>query len=97
MAEMDFQAGMVRMERKETVVFRVHLGSKVHQDNLGSKVHGDLLHQTVVECCTLAGEEQRALAHLERNWSTLEELEGVGMATLVEEQTTSACQKTHST
>ena len=88
MAEMDFQAGMVRMERKETVVFRVHLGSKVHWD---------LLHQTLVECFTLAGEKQPALAHLERNWSTLEELEGVGMATLVEEQTTSACQKTHST
>ena len=88
MAEMDFQAGMVRMERKETVVSRVHLGSKVHRD---------LLHQTVVECYTLAGGTQPALVHLGRNWSTLEELEGVGIATLVEEQTTSACQKTHST
>ena len=88
MAEMDFQAGMVRMERKERGVLRVHLGSKVHWDPL---------HQTLVECSTLAGEEQPALVHLGQNWFIPEELEGVGMPTLVEEQTTSACQKTHST
>ena len=73
MAEMDLQAGMVRLERKERGVLRVHLGSKVRQDNLGSKVDGDLQHETVVECSTLAGEEQRALVDLERNWSMLEE------------------------
>ena len=91
MVEMDCQAGMVRMEKEErgdTQVSRVHLGSKVYQG---------LLPQTVVGYSTLAGGEQPALVHLERNWSTLEELEGVGMATLVEEQTTSACQKTHCT
>ena len=88
MAEMDFQAGMVRMERKERGVLRVHLGSKVHWDPL---------HQTLVGCSTLAGEEQPALVHLGRNWFIPEELEGVGTPTLVEEQTTSACQKTRST
>ena len=91
MVEMGCQAGMVKMERKErgdTQVSRVHLGSEVHQG---------LLPQTVVGCSTLAGEEQPALVHLEQSWSMLEELEGVGGPTLVEEQTTSACQKTHIT
>ena len=88
MVEMGCQAGMVRTERKETWAFRVHLGSEVYQG---------LLPQTAMGCSTLAGGEQPALVHLERSWSTLEELEGVGMATLVEEQTTSACQKTHTT
>ena len=91
MVEMDCQAGMVRMEKEErgdTQVSRVHQGSEVHQG---------LLPQTVVGCSTPAGGEQPALVHLERSWSMLEELEGVGMATLVEEQTTSACQKTHNT
>ena len=91
MAEMDFQAGTVRMEKEErgdTQVSRVHLGPEVHQR---------LLLQTMAECSTLAGDEQPALAHLERSWCMLEELEGVITAGLVAEPTTSACRKTHST
>ena len=42
MVEMDCQVGMVKMEKEETGVFRVHQG---------------LLPQTVVECSTLAGGE----------------------------------------
>ena len=76
---LDQQAGMGRMERRDT------------RERRGTLAHLDLLTPAVEGWSTLAGDEQPALTHREQSWSMQEGLEGPGIITKEEELTTSAC------
>ena len=77
---------------KEVMVGR--RGKKVIVEILDLKDHREpRAHQQEGQCMSAGGGPPVPLAR-ELNWSTLAELEGVGMGTKVEEQTTSVCQTT---